>query len=307
MKRYLTLIIVLYGCLSLHGQNQAQYNHYIGNQGILNPAYNGTRDVISGMILHRSQWIGFKGAPLNQAFNIHGPIEDTNIGLGAVLTNDHVGFTNTFDFFGAASYRFQINRKQFVSLGLQLGVGSVVYDGTKAEMTDPGDPVFDGKQSLVNFNVGFGGYWYAEEYFAGLSIPKFFSNSFDEGADDFKNRLDPKNMHSYLYGGYVFEWGEVMVKPTLLSKIVYGAPLEFDVSANVLLMQKLWLGVSYRSVSDVVFLAEYIVDRRFTVRYAFEYPISTLNNYGKFGSHELSLQFDFTYNKRAGMRSIRYF
>ena len=116
-----------------------------------------------------------------------------------------------------------------------------------------------------------------------------------------------KNLHAYWYGGYVFDWGEVKVKPTALIRTVVGAPLTFDVSANVLLVEQLWLGMSYRSISEVVFLSEYIINRQFTVRYSFDYSISPLNTYGKYGTHEIGIQFDFSFNKRPGMRSIRYF
>ena len=111
----------------------------------------------------------------------------------------------------------------------------------------------------------------------------------------------------YLYGGYLIDWDGVKIKPTLLIREVYGAPLQFDVSANVLLADALWLGLSYRSVSEVVFLTEYIINRQFTVRYSFDYSLSAISNYAKYGSHEIGIQFDFTFNKRAGMRSIRYF
>ncbi|MFT3738955.1 MAG: type IX secretion system membrane protein PorP/SprF [Breznakibacter sp.] len=309
MKIFVATVVFTVAVLGLKAQNLTQYNHYIANQGLLNPAYNGTRDVISGLMLHRSQWVGFEGAPMNEALNVHGAIEDTNLGVGVSLMNDKIGMTNTFDLFGAASYKFRLNRKgDFMSLGLQLGVSSFVLDGTKAVMTDYDDPALQyTKYSKINMNVGFGAYYYSEQYFGGFSIPKFFHNKYSVDQDDIKNKLDFKNTHMYLYGGYAFEWGDVVVKPTLLSRIVYGAPLQFDVSGSVLLMQKLWLGLSYRTTSEMAFLTEYIINRQFTVRYSFDYPFSSINNYGKFGSHELSLQFDFTFNKRPGMRSIRYF
>ena len=307
MKRFLILLLMGLSLMHVYSQNMAQYNHYIANQGILNPAYNGTRDVISGILVHRNQWIGGDGAPMNEALNIHGPIEGTNLGVGLWVANDHLGFTNTFDCFGAASYKLRIDKNQFLSLGLQLGVSSLVYDGTKAELNQPGDQVFFGKQSRINMNVGFGAYYFGDSYFGGFSIPKFFSNEFSFDKIEYKNILSAKNLHTYLYGGYIFEWGDVMVKPTLLSRFVYGAPLEFDVTGNVLLMEKLWLGLSYRTTSELVFLTEYIIDRRFTVRYSFDYSLAKINSFGTWGSHEISLQFDFTFNRRPGMRSIRYF
>jgi type IX secretion system PorP/SprF family membrane protein len=310
VKKYLILILILIciGTGFLSAQNQYHFNHYIANQGLLNPAYNGTRDIISGLMIHRSQWIGLEGAPMNQALNVHGPIEDTNVGLGLALVNDHIGFTNTFDLFGAASYKLQLDRdEKFVSFGLQFGLSSLVYDGTKAIVSQFGDPVFVGKETKLNFNFGFGTYYYTDQYFAGFSIPKFFSDQFDPKSAGFKNTIDFKNVHMYLYGGYIFDWHPVKVKPTILLKEVYGAPMQFDISANVLLADQFWVGLSYRTISEVVFLFEYIIDRQFTVRYGFDYPLSPLHQYAKAGSHEISVQFDFSFNKRPGMRSIRYF
>ncbi|WP_026472960.1 PorP/SprF family type IX secretion system membrane protein [Alkaliflexus imshenetskii] len=310
VKKYFILIVALLmvTLVRIDAQNQYQFNHYIANQGLLNPAYNGTRDIISGLMIHRSQWIGLDGAPMNQALNVHGPIEDTNVGVGLALVNDRIGFTNTFDLFGAASYKIQLDRDaKFMSFGLQFGLSSLVYDGTKAIVGDMNDPVWAGKESKLNFNFGFGSYYYTDDYFIGFSIPKFFSDQFDQNSSGFKNTIDFKNIHMYLYGGYIFDWYPVKVKPTILMKEVYGAPLQFDVSANVLFAEQFWVGLSYRTISEMVFLFEYIINRQFTVRYAFDYPFSPINNYAKAGSHEVSLQFDFSFNKRPGMRSIRYF
>nr|WP_321410592.1 type IX secretion system membrane protein PorP/SprF [uncultured Carboxylicivirga sp.] len=308
MKYIFPILLILCFAVGANGQDQAQYNHYIGNQGILNPAYNGTRDIISGLIVHRNQWLGMKNAPMNEAINVHGPIEDTNLGVGAIITNDRIGFTNTFEFMGAASYKIQLDRRdKFLSFGLQLGVTSNVYDGTKAITIDPNDPVYQGKETNFGFNAGVGAYFFAKDYFAGFSIPRLFNPQFDQDKLHFKNTFNYKNMHAYWYGGYIFDWGEVKVKPTALIRTVIGAPLTFDVSANVLFAEQVWVGLSYRSISEVVFLTEYIINRQFTVRYSFDYSISPLNTYGKYGTHEIGIQFDFSFNKRPGMRSIRYF
>ncbi len=302
-------MLILFTSL-VSGQDQAQYNHYIGNQGVLNPAYNGTRDVISGLIISRNQWLGMNDAPMNQAINVHGPIEDTNLGVGVVLENDRLGFSNNFNFMAAGSYKLKMGRRDFLSLGLQVGLSSNVYDGTKAITQQYGDPVFDGKQSLIGFNFGIGAYYYADTYFAGFSIPRFFHPTFDEVKENdgsFKNTVSFKDLHSYWYGGYIFDWGEVKVKPTALIRTVVGAPLTFDLSCNVLLNERLWLGASYRSISEAVFLTEFIINRQWTVRYSFDYSLSEIGKFGQYGSHEIGLQFDFSFNKRAGMRSIRYF
>lgn len=310
VKKYLILIsaVLFFLHLNVEGQNQYSYNHYIANQGLLNPAYNGTRDVISGLLLQRNQWIGFEGAPMLSALNVHGSIENTDVGVGVSLTNDRIGFSNTFDFMGSGSYKIMLDRgEKFLSFGLQLGFTSLIYDGTKAVTGEYGDPLFESKQTKLTFNGGFGTYFYTEDYFVGFSVPKFFSPTFNEPSGDFMNKLDVKNLHMYLYGGYVFDWGDIKVKPTLLVKEVYGAPMQFDVSANILLAEKVWLGVSYRTTAEAIFLIEYIINRNFTFRYSGDYSFSPINKHAVAGSHEIGLQFDFTFYKRPGMRSIRYF
>ncbi len=310
VKKYLILIsaLLFFLHLNVEGQNQYSYNHYIANQGLLNPAYNGTRDVISGLLLQRNQWIGFEGAPMLSALNVHGSIENTDVGVGVSLTNDRIGFSNTFDFMGAGSYKVMFDRgEKLLSFGLQLGFSSIIYNGTKAITGEYGDPLFDSMHSKLTFNGGFGSYFYTKDYFIGFSIPKFFSPSFDQAAQDYKNKLEFKNIHMYLYGGYVFDWADIKIKPTLLMKEVYGAPIQLDVSANVLLAEKIWLGMSYRTTAEVVFMLEYIINRKFTFRYSGDYSLTPINRHAVAGSHEIGLQFDFTFYKRPGMRSIRYF
>lgn len=308
LVRYI-VAVAFCGMASLgHAQDQAVYNNYISNQGILNPAYNGTRDIISGLIVFRSQWTGFTGAPYSGALNVHTPLDKVkNLGVGLVLTEDHLGFTNQLELFVAGSYQLKLDKRNTLALGLQLGFKDIVYDGTKAVLADYGDPVFDGKISKYGFNFGFGAYFYSSKYFAGVSIPRFFANKYNSDKQEIKNTVSFRDLHTYLYGGYVFDIEDVLVKPTGLIRIVPGAPLEFDITCNVMFVKGLWLGLSYRTVTDVVFMAEYQLTKQWAIRYSFDYPISEIHKHAKFGSHEIGVQFDFSTKKRPGMRSIRYF
>jgi len=308
LKRILILGIILIGGINVWSQNQYRFNNYISTQGILNPAYNGSRDVVSGLLVHRSQWITFPGAPMTDALNVHGSLEGTNLGFGGVVVNDNFGFSNNLDIMAAGSYKLEIDRDdKFLLLGLQMGVSSMIYDGYKAITEQWGDPVFNEKISRLFFNAGFGAYFYAENYFAGFSIPKFFSPSFDLADEKMKNKLDFKNLYMNLYGGYIAEIDMFKVRPTLMLRHIYGAPMQVDISCSVLLTDFLWLGLSYRTTAEAVFFAEYIINRQFTLRYSIDYAISQFTRYAKAGSHELSLQFDFSFQKRPGMKTLRYF
>jgi type IX secretion system PorP/SprF family membrane protein len=91
MKRFAMFVSGVLICMTGFSQNYKQFNQYIANQGILNPAYNGTRESLSGLIVARNQWIGIDGAPVTQALNVHSPISNTRLGLGASLINENIG------------------------------------------------------------------------------------------------------------------------------------------------------------------------------------------------------------------------
>jgi type IX secretion system PorP/SprF family membrane protein len=57
----------------------------------INPAYAGSRDVLSVFGLHRNQWLGLNGAPTTNTFAIHSPLRNENLGLGLSLMNDRIG------------------------------------------------------------------------------------------------------------------------------------------------------------------------------------------------------------------------
>jgi len=58
-------MLVLFCVISLNSnaQQDAQYTQYMYNTISVNPAYAGSRGVMSIMGLHRSQWVGLEGAP----------------------------------------------------------------------------------------------------------------------------------------------------------------------------------------------------------------------------------------------------
>ncbi len=307
LRYTVTACLVSMGILA-HAQDQAVYNNYISNQGILNPAYNGSRDVISALAIFRTQWTGFTGAPFTGGINIHGQVDKMkDLGVGAVIQNDHSGFTNNLEFFAAASYRLKIDKRTDLRLGLQMGFKNIIYNASKAVTVDYGDPVFDGRISKFGFNFGIGGYLINKDYFAGISIPRFLANRYDSDKQQIKNKVSFKDLHIYVYGGYVFTVTDYKIKPTALIRMVPGAPLTFDVSCSVLFADRLWVGLSYRTVTDIVAMLEYQVNQSWGVKYSFDFPLNDIKSYTVAGSHEIAVQYDFSLTRRPGMRSIRYF
>ncbi|MES2627951.1 MAG: type IX secretion system membrane protein PorP/SprF, partial [Bacteroidota bacterium] len=60
------LLLLLLGSTAICAQQVPRFTHYMNNTLVVNPAYAGSRDALTVTALHRSQWVGFKDAPVTQ-------------------------------------------------------------------------------------------------------------------------------------------------------------------------------------------------------------------------------------------------
>ncbi|HIC31522.1 MAG TPA: type IX secretion system membrane protein PorP/SprF, partial [Flavobacteriaceae bacterium] len=88
LPKYSIIILLLLGCLELSAQQLPQFTQYMFNTISINPAYAGSRETLSIVGLHRSQWVGLEGAPTTSTVSIHSPLKNEKIGLGATAIND---------------------------------------------------------------------------------------------------------------------------------------------------------------------------------------------------------------------------
>ena len=70
-----------------NAQKEAQYTQYMYNTANINPAYAGSRGVMSALLMHRNQWAGLDGAPVTNTLTLHTPVSD-RLGLGFSIVND---------------------------------------------------------------------------------------------------------------------------------------------------------------------------------------------------------------------------
>jgi len=101
--------------------------------------------------------------------------------------------------------------------------------------------------------LGVGLFYYTDHFYLGASAPNLLQTEhFDESENtniDTTNQtfLAEERVNYYLTAGYVFDiTQDFKFKPAGLIKAVAGAPLQVDVTANVLLYDKLTLGLAYR-------------------------------------------------------------
>ena len=121
--------------------------------------------------------------------------------------------------------------------------------------------------------------------------------------------LDLDNRHFYLLAGYVFnltaDSGTVMFRPSTVVRAVKGAPVSFDIAANFLIKQKLWVGASYRYQDAIAAMVSFNFTQHLQAGYSYDFGTSDLNNYHN-GSHEIMLTYDF-FKEDVKVRNPRYF
>ena len=89
---YISIILISIN-FNLSAQSDALYSQYMFNQFTVNPAYAGSRDALSTVLLYRNQWTGIDDAPKTVNFSAHSPFHQKNIALGVNLMVDQIGPT----------------------------------------------------------------------------------------------------------------------------------------------------------------------------------------------------------------------
>jgi len=117
-----------------------------------------------------------------------------------------------------------------------------------------------------------------------------------------------EKMNYYFITGYVFDLSStVKLKPTILTKIVAGAPLQVDLSVNFIFNEKLTLGAAYRLDAAWSALAAFNVSRGTMIGFAYDKEITELGNTSfNNGSFEILLRFEL-FNKYQKLLPPRYF
>ena len=288
MKTILT-IICAFILQSMYSQQDSQYTQYMYNTPLVNPAYAGSRETITAFLLHRNQWVGLDGAPVTNNFSINMPVGDSNFGVGLNFVNDEIGPVAENQISVDLAYFIQISENYKLSLGLKGTANLFQLDVNKLRIFDPSDPQFQNVDTEFSPNVGAGLYLFSDKTYFGLSIPNFFESY---RYNDNNVEITKEKMHFYFIAGHVFTISpNIDFKPAVLSKIVEGAPLQADVTANFLFFDKLTLGAAYRWDASVSALAGFQISDSWFIGYGYDLETTKLANYNS-GSHEIFLRYE---------------
>jgi type IX secretion system PorP/SprF family membrane protein len=284
----ITFITMLLAAMS-YGQQDAQFTQYMYNTININPAYAGSRGAMSIFALHRTQWVGLDGAPTTNAASINTPINNSNLGLGVSFVNDKIGPTNENTISADLSYTIPTSENFKLSFGMKATANLFNLNVDKLNPADQGDPQFQNLRNVFTPNVGAGIYYHSDKAYLGLSVPNFIQTN---RYDDNQVAIFKEKINYYLIGGYVFDLSnDIKFKPAFLTKLVEGSPLQVDVSANFMFIEKVVVGVAYRWSAAMSAMVGFQVTDGMYIGYGYDLETTNLENYNS-GSHEIFLRYE---------------
>jgi len=289
---YLIFMSIILFSLKGMAQQDPLFTQYMYNMSVINPAYATDNP---GMLnlggIYRSQWVGIDGAPETFSFFAHTPVSE-RIELGISVIHDEIGGVQkenniTADF----AYVLPLNESNKLSFGVKGGLTTFDSNLTGLETNQQNDPAFQNINEVFPV-FGVGAYWFGDNYYLGASAPNLFTSKHLENRQGLV-KYGEENVHYYLTGGYVFDLSEnFKLKPAFMARGVQGSPLSVDITANVLMFNRLEAGIGYRIDDSVTGLINFAVTPQIKVGYAYDRTTSNLGDYND-GSHEIMLLFDF--------------
>ena len=304
---FLLLILLVSPAMA---QQDAQYTQYMYNTVSVNPGYAGSRGHMSIAALYRAQWVGLDGAPKTQTLNLHTPMGYGGAGLGFSIVNDQIGPTSETYFDLDISYTIQTSDDARLSFGIKGSAHllDIRFSELNQDLANPGGPDPTLQQDIQNRfspNIGAGVYYHTQRFYAGFSVPRILETThFDESSLSTAS----ERMNFYLITGYVMDMSAFWkFKPALLTKVVQGAPLQLDLSANFMYNDKFIIGAAYRWDAAFSGMAGFQISPSFLIGLAYDREITELGNAAfNDGSFEVILRYDFI-RVQGNLKSPRFF
>lgn len=300
MKKIYLIMVLTLPILAL-GQQDVQFSQFMFNRIYYNPGVTGSGSAICINGLHRSQWVGFEGAPITQNINVNVPIKAIGGGVGLTIVNDQIGFFNNISARLMYGYQFRLP-----SGTLGIGAGATFLNnqlnGTTwipSDYASPGGGLLDPSiigltETGFQVDAVFGVYYESQNIWGGVSTTRVIESATEIGSNVQNVPTFIRNArHYYLMGGY--NWAVPAsnweMRPSMLLKLATGSTT-FDLNILGVYNNKFWGGVTYRLQDAVVAMIGWQATPDLRLGYSYDVGTSALSTQGG-GSHEIMVNYCF--------------
>ncbi|MBK9285492.1 MAG: type IX secretion system membrane protein PorP/SprF [Sphingobacteriaceae bacterium] len=304
IKKFILVIVLVSFRLVMVSQQDPMFTHYMFNTLWLNPAYAGTRNNLTFTGIHRSQWVSFEGAPIDQSFTLHSPIHSEKLGMGLSIINDQIGPTKSSWIALDAAYHLKLNKKAKLSVGLKGMVNIFRNNVSSLKLDVQNDQAFSNNVQSILPNAGTGIYYSTKKFYVGISSPRLIENKLGTSSAV----LSKEQRHYFLITGYVLDINKsILLKQTAFVKTTFGAPVEADLTSVFIINDKLHLGLMYRTGDALGALLGIQAHKQFFIGYSFDWSFANTTGRYNSGSHEIVLRYDVIKKPEGKIKSPRYF
>ncbi|MBN2668430.1 MAG: type IX secretion system membrane protein PorP/SprF [Bacteroidales bacterium] len=297
MKKLVLIIIVLTVALSsIRAQQMGSFSQTVENKYLVNPGYVGSDESMPIFLGYKRLWTGIDNAPSSQFLTFHMKISEDLGGVGAKIFNYSTGSISKSGLNLSYAYHLKLNDEMKIGFGLSGSLYQFYLDrGQLENVEDANDQVLlNGSEKLIVPDANFGIYFYAKNYYAGISSFQLFGRRVSLMNDMFDNR---QVRHYYLHGGYIFELGsDFKLEPSLLLKYIEANKGQWDLNVKTTYKDFVWLGLGYRSdfafdPNDII-ISVGVQKDKIKFGYAYDITLSDIGNVSQ-GSHELIFIYQF--------------
>ena len=295
-RRILVILSILLLATSRAGaQYDVSFSHYWDLEPYFNPGAVGKQQKLNIAAAYAMSFAGFENNPRSMYVGADMPLYflKNYHGVGLSLLNDQIGLFTHQRLAVQYAYKHRLFGGMF-SAGVQLGLLSEGFDGSKVDVEDSGDPAL--ATSDVNgsaFDVGFGLYYSRGPWYVGVSAQHITSPLVALGETS-ELQIDPT---FYLIGGYNIKLRNpfLTIHPSVLVR-TDGVEWRGDVSGRLVYTNDkkvMYGGVSYSPTNSVTVL---VGGSFHGVHIGYSYEVYTSGISIGNGSHELIIGYQMDVN-----------
>ena len=286
VKRRLILLFLLTIPLWGYSQDEAIFTQHGMNQSMFNPAYTVVNNIVTLSAMSRVQWVGLEGAPFTNTFIGSTTFFRNKGGVGLTVHNNSYGVSSNTEIFTQASYKIILGASNQLSMGLQGG-----YMSFESNFGDIDEAIIDPNfnqnivEQLVFPNFGFGVFFNTENFYMGVSIPKYLEYQSIEA-----NELYSYNRHVYISSGYVIPVRLFQLKLSAVG-IYWDDQFSYEANAALLFANSIWAGVFTRDLNAFGLKGMFELTDRLKFGLTAELPSTDLVQ-NQYGSYEAFISFE---------------
>jgi type IX secretion system PorP/SprF family membrane protein len=199
-------------------------------------------------------------------------------------------------------------------LSFGLTGGALHYGVDKTRIDD--DPLVATTENQWRPGVDVGVYFDMPHFYAGFSVMSLVPNKTEVKSSLLVMRTDPG--YFLTFGGMIPLTQSLALMPSTLLKTDFKSPITFDINAMLMIVNRFWLGASYRTgivtvagfedtkqKDAIALIAEAFITERIRLGVAYDFDLNNLTNTYN-GTFEVSLGYYLTGAKRK-YSTPRYF